>query len=128
MMEFRILVCGGRYYSNKNKLYDTLDELKKIHDNLTEMMVTNTILKIIQGGASGADKLASQWAKDNHIEQEQYDADWKQYGKAAGPIRNELMLKFGKPHLVVAFSGGTGTQNMITLANKYNIPVEKIDD
>lgn len=128
MIEFRILVCGGRYYNNKTKVFDTLDELKQIQDNIAQFFTEQIRLKIIQGGATGADKLAYLWAKHNGIEQDQYDADWKLYGNSAGPIRNEMMLKFGKPHLVVAFDGGAGTKNMIQLAEKYNVSVEIIND
>lgn len=33
----------------------------------------------------------------------------RDYGKAAGAIRNQQMLDEGKPDLVVAFKGGRGT-------------------
>lgn len=128
MIEFCVLVCGGRNYNNKDKVYETLNELKRIHDNISQVMITKPTFKIIQGGAKGADYLAHIWAKENKIQQEQYDADWKLYGKRAGPIRNELMITLGNPNLVVAFTGGEGTKNMISLANKYNIPVEMIND
>lgn len=128
--EFKILVCGGRAYSNKEKVYDTLDEMKALCE--TAHLATNSTnpinIVIIQGGAKGADRLASQWAKENNIRQEQYDADWDSYGKAAGYIRNKTMLTVGKPDLVIAFSGGQGTKNMIQLAQDENIQVEIIKE
>ena len=54
---------------------------------------------------------------------EEYPADWKKYGKSAGPLRNQRMIDEGKPDLVVAFPGGVGTADMISRAKAYNISV-----
>jgi hypothetical protein len=40
-------------------------------------------------------------------------AEWERLGRKAGPIRNQRMLEEGKPDLVVAFPGGTGTAGMM---------------
>ena len=46
----------------------------------------------MQGGARGADALAKYWAKTHpEIARWEYKAEWKKYGPAAGPIRNERM-------------------------------------
>lgn len=131
MIEFRILVCGGRTYSNKNKLYSVLNEIKEIYQGehiCKTLDISKQNLVIIQGGAKGADRLALQWALENEVYIEQYDADWTRYGKAAGYIRNKLMLETGKPDLVIAFNGGQGTKNMIELAKQANVAVEIITD
>jgi hypothetical protein len=49
-------------------------------------------------------------------------ANWRKYGPAAGPIRNQQMLDWG-PDLVVAFAGGTGTAGMVALARAAGVPV-----
>lgn len=105
----RILVCGGRDYDNDELVDYNLDGLK--HDGMV----------IIQGGARGADKLAKAWAYYNKVTCEEYKADWKTHGNAAGPIRNRLMIDDGKPDLVIAFPGGKGTANMVSLAQKAGI-------
>lgn len=51
-------------------------------------------------------------------------ADWKKHGKAAGPIRNGIMLRDGKPDMVVAFPGGRGTANMVDQARLADLIVE----
>jgi hypothetical protein len=74
----------------------------------------------MQGGARGADALAKEWAMtkaDLEIK-----ADWKKYGPAAGPIRNQQMLDWG-PDLVVAFAGGKGMAGMVALARAASVPV-----
>jgi hypothetical protein len=67
---------------------------------------------IIHGGASGADRLAGEWAASRGIPVEVHPADWQKYGRAAGPIRNQQMID-RKPDMVVAFPGGRGTADMV---------------
>ncbi len=111
----RVLVCGGRDY----------------HDATTMEQVLSSFLEqgdcVIHGGARGADALAGDIAGrvlgyPVHV----FPADWHQYGKAAGPIRNKQMLDEGKPTLVLAFPGGRGTQNMIDQARTAGISVVEL--
>ena len=82
---------------------------------------------IIEGDARGADRMAGEIAKELKIPLEVYPADWNQYGKAAGPIRNTQMLKEGKPDKVLAFhddiDSSKGTAHMVKIALKAGIPV-----
>jgi hypothetical protein len=111
--KYRALVCGGREYSNQAKMFRLLDVLKECEPNLL----------IIHGGAKGADSLGGQWALDRGVEVLVFPADWDQYGRGAGFIRNAQMLKEGKPNLVVAFSGGRGTEHMIQSSEKAGVEV-----
>ncbi len=110
--EFRILVCGGRDYADKTKVYPTLDGF---------LSANPSVLHIIHGAARGADSLASQWAKDRGVIASAYPADWKAYGKQAGYIRNKQMLDEGKPDLVIAFPGGAGTAMMVRIARAARV-------
>ena len=101
----KVLVCGGRDYANREAVFNRLDLLLAEHPRLE--------LTIIHGGASGADALAKEWAAMREVDQIEFRADWKRFGKAAGPYRNRLMLDKGKPDLVIAFPGGDGTKNMV---------------
>lgn len=113
----RVLVCGGRFFENGDWLYRVLDE---IH-------AETPITCLMQGGAMGADFLAHHWARDRRIpDHPTFHADWQAYGKAAGPIRNAKMLREGKPDLVVAFPGGSGTDNMASLARKAGVEVRVV--
>jgi hypothetical protein len=123
----RVLVCGGREFDDWDLLNHTLYELfdSGLRD-LTEPFV------IIQGGAKGADFLGRVWGKYKAIEYPveviEYPADWKQYGKAAGSIRNKQMLDKGNPDLVVAFPGGTGTADMVRRAKKAGVEVVEVKE
>ncbi len=104
-----VLVCGGRNFSDARLVDDTLSQL--------------IIGEIIQGGANGADRLAKEYAIRNHIQCREFPADWKNDGRAAGPIRNSRMLAEGKPDLVVAFKGGRGTADMVSKAERAGVTV-----
>lgn len=109
----KIIVTGGRNYSNKEMVWIVLDSLKPT--------------EIIHGGASGADQLASRYAIERKINQKTYRADWDRYGKSAGPIRNQLMISENKDaDLVVAFPGGLGTSGCIRIARSVALPVLEI--
>lgn len=113
----RVLVCGGRDFSDCGLLFDTLDALAK-----TEMIDC-----IIEGDARGADRIAGAWAKRRRVDLRLYPADWKTHGKAAGPIRNQRMIDDGRPDLVIAFPGGRGTADMVRRAEAAGVTVHKIN-
>lgn len=115
----RVLVCGGRDYNNFAAVSYALAELRRRHGKLI----------VIQGGATGADWCARRWCflLNGPVHMINEPADWKAHGKAAGPIRNQLMLDEHKPDLVLAFPGGNGTADMIRRAEKAGIPVQRMD-
>jgi hypothetical protein len=79
---------------------------------------------VIHGDADGADTLAYDVCKEVGIEQCRIPACWNKYQRAAGPIRNRLMLDlFPTLDLVMAFPGGVGTANMKEQAGQRDIPV-----
>lgn len=83
---------------------------------------------IIHGAATGADSLANRWAVVNWVRSEEYPADWKKHGAAAGPIRNQRMIDEGKPDLVVAFPGGKGTADMVSRAKAAGVRVIEVSE
>lgn len=109
----RILVCGGRDYTNERICEEVLNGIRQI-------------TCIIEGGARGADSLARSYAERHSYELLEYPADWGKYGKSAGYKRNKQMLEEGKPDLVVAFPGGKGTANMVKLAKEAGVKVHEI--
>lgn len=116
----RVLVCGGRAYDD----WATLDQvLCDLWDRSGRFLV------VIHGGAKGADALASRWCSLAFGEAEEmvFTPDWKQYGRGAGPIRNQQMLDEGKPDLVLAFPGGKGTTDMVRRAELADIPVQRVE-
>ena len=50
------------------------------------------ITTVLSGTARGIDRLGEAWAKTQGLPVELYPADWEQQGKAAGMLRNRLMV------------------------------------
>ena len=116
----RIIIAGSRQFNDYEKMLKTLDELG-IH-------LINTIdpIEIISGHAPGADTLGERFAKAYDYPLKIFPADWKKYGRAAGPIRNEQMAKYASEAdrgILIAFPIGEskGTRNMIKLAKQYGL-------
>jgi hypothetical protein len=121
----KILVCGGRDFNDKEMFFNTLDRICEERGWVTTKSEDGNYLPsctIISGKARGADTLAVDWAVVNWCAFEEYPADWNKYGKSAGYRRNQQMLDEGRPDLVVAFPGGKGTANMVSLAEKAGVP------
>lgn len=112
----KVLVTGGREYSDYIHVRNILREIH-LHEG--------GISLIIQGGASGADLMASEWANENCIPCLNHPANWQKFGRSAGPIRNAAMLQW-KPDLVVAFPGGSGTASMVNIAKGAGIEVRDL--
>lgn len=108
-----VVVTGGRDFGDFERVYRSLDY---VHG-------WNPISLLVNGAATGADNLSAWWAYYRGIPRIDCPADWKKHGKAAGPIRNSLMLEEYRPQLVVAFPGGRGTQNMRAQAIERGIPI-----
>ena len=109
----KMLVCGGRKYSDMATLFTVLD---RIH-------MRRTVSRVCHGGASGADSLAGKWAKSRYLDVIAYPAAWRTFGKGAGIVRNGRMLDEFKPDLVVAFPGGIGTAHMMRISDEAGVPV-----
>jgi hypothetical protein len=117
-MKSRILVCGGRNFKDAALLRLTMEQLKPY---LAEKFC------IINGLARGADTAAHVWAFHEGVCSICVPANWGYYGnKAAGPIRNQWMLDFCFPDLVVAMPGGTGTADMVNRARAAGIDVWEV--
>jgi predicted Rossmann-fold nucleotide-binding protein len=112
----RVLVCGGRNYSDEQRVFDVLNSYSHDYD----------FTMLIQGGAPGADRAATRWADIGMIPVMCFKPNWKKHGKAAGPIRNTRMIEEGKPDLVIAFPGGKGTANMVAQARAAGIEVIEV--
>lgn len=113
----RVLVCGGREYSNYEVVWTTLSRLPK-----------GTV--IVHGAARGADSLAALAATQLGFEVEAHPVtkeEWKTLGKKAGVLRNQDMLETGVD-LVIAFPGGRGTYDMIERSYKAGVPVIRITE
>lgn len=113
----RVLVCGGRDYKDRDRIYAVLDEVSLLgKPDCT-----------IHGAYKGADQLADDWAIDRGVQPVRLPALWKFWGAGAGPKRNQNMIDLLAPDIVVAFPGGDGTADMVRRAElKARIKIIKV--
>lgn len=103
----RCIIAGGRDYTLTSDDEAWLD--------------TIGISEVVSGGARGADACGERWASKRNIEVTVFHADWKIFGKSAGPIRNREMAKYAQA--VALFPGGKGTENMRHNAVKFGLMI-----
>lgn len=117
----RLLVSGSRSYMDYYNFHEVMNRYAR---NLEKHDVE--IKVVIHGCANGVDTMAGAWAAAWGIPVEEYPANWKDYGRAAGPIRNRQMLTEGKPDLLIAWleQGSRGTKNMIDQAKDFEVPTQ----
>jgi hypothetical protein len=106
-----IAVVGSRTFTDYFLLEDVLNE----H--------TTSLDTLVSGGAAGADTLAEHYAKDYGLKMIVHKPEWKKYGRAAGFIRNQLIVD--DADILIAFWDGKskGTQHSINLAKQKGIKV-----
>lgn len=112
----RVLVTGGRNYSDRERVFAVLDTLH----------ADAGIDVVIHGAYRGADTLADQWAEANGVPREPYEADWENQGSFAGPARNTRMVNKSRADVVIAFHGDRGTADCVRKARKAGIDVVEI--
>ena len=119
----KVLVCGGRTYSNYPRVTEVLNIINPDH--------------IVHGAAKGADSLGGRYAKEHSLPCSPYPAQWEKVDprtgrtytdRGAGTERNKRMLLHSKPDLVVAFPGGPGTRHMTNFARTHGYRVIQIPD
>lgn len=129
-----VLVCGGREFTNYDRICEVLDDV------LASSPTAH--IRIINGGARGADQLSTVWAKmrgQEYIEvpvakdpedqvRMQAQFNWITHGKGAGPMRNATMLELHKPDYAVVFPGGNGTEDMLLRLFYAGVPTRIVGD
>lgn len=104
----RVLICGDRRWTDRERIREYIQSRP------------NVVTCVIEGEARGADRLARIVAMELGIEVQSVPADWRRYGRGAGPKRNQQMLDEGKPDEVCGFHDdiheSKGTRDMLRRA------------
>lgn len=107
----RTIIAGSRHLEDYDLVVDAIDK------------ASWKPTLVVSGGAKGIDSLAEQWASNNNIQVEKHPANWKQFGRAAGPVRNKEMAKNAEGLIAIWDGKSKGTKSMIELAHKANLAV-----
>lgn len=111
---FRVIIAGKRSFNDYDTFRDVCDNI------LADKCLTHKIV-IVSGGADGADTLGERYAQERGYGLQRFPADWQQYGRAAGPIRNRQMAD--NADALIAFWDGEskGTKNIIETARRIGL-------
>jgi hypothetical protein len=114
-----VVVCGTRKFENKALFSSAI--------RLIRSMVDEKVLFVSGAASSGADRLIINYCHAYRLPCLEIPAQWEQYKRAAGMIRNKEMLKIATR--VVAFWDGesSGTTNMVENSRKMGLPLHIID-
>lgn len=116
----RLLICGSRSWTDEGSIDQQIRLTRK------------SIEVVIEGEASGVDRIARRVAERYGLPVLAFPADWKKYGRRAGPIRNAQMLAEGRPTCVVAFTDDfdnprSGTRDMCAKAVRAGVPTTLVE-
>lgn len=120
MITIRILITGSRDWPNDGSVEIALNMYLALSPVGEELV-------IVHGDCpTGADAYAKAWAIDNldmNVTQEPHPADWKKFGKFAGPKRNREMVELGADECVAFIGPGSkGAAGCAALADEAGIP------
>jgi len=117
-----IVAGGGR---------DLAWPVERIASALLQRSGGRAVHLLLHGGARGADQAIGRAAHQLGWRVQALAADWHRHGRAAGPIRNRLLLEqalleaqahtsppFSASVLVIAFPGGAGTASLVQQARR----------
>jgi len=108
-----LAIVGSRNFTDREFFNQKLTEfVEKQSDEIT----------VISGGARGVDTLAEKWANDQSYPIKVFPADWKQYGKSAGPRRNQQIVEVATHMIAFPSRSGKGTQDSMFRAETKGIP------
>jgi hypothetical protein len=115
----RVIVAGSRTFDNYQYLEEKMLEL---------LEGTGDPVEIVSGTAKGADQFGEKFAAKHGLGCIRMPANWDQYGKRAGYLRNEQMAEIGDA--LVAFWDGEsrGTKHMIDIAKGKGLAVHTFTD
>ena len=113
----RVVIAGCRDYNN-------YDEAKPYIDYCLSNVRKENNIVIVSGCASGADAIGERYAEENGFKVEKYPADWKTYGRSAGPRRNKQMAEVCDYVICFWDEKSAGTRSMISYARKCGKPVK----
>jgi hypothetical protein len=121
----RVIVTGDRHHTDVALIEGALEFVYLGFINAGRAITEEFV--VVHGGARGADFIASVWAakhKRLSVVNEPHPANWDEFSKAAGSIRNQEMVDLGA-ELCLAFplAGSIGTWNCVNKAKKAGIEV-----
>lgn len=103
-----IVVCGGRHFLDKLKVYSTLNIV----------LARKGITRITHTGATGVEALAVEWALDHGVQLQRCPV-----GETPDRVSMMRMFSDAAPMGMIVFPGGDRTAAMMREAHQHQVPV-----
>ena len=113
----KIIIAGSRNFTDYEMLKGFCDSYLSYYENI----------EIVSGLAKGADSLAIDYANEKGYSVLEFPANWKEFGKRAGYVRNEQMADVGDVLIAFWDCESHGTKHMIQIAKKKGLEVFIVD-
>lgn len=113
---YKLIVAGGREFSDYNLMREAIAEFIKEHKI--------TKLEIVSGGARGADSMGEEYAEYYGHSKHIIPADWNTHGKAGGYIRNMEMANYADGCIIFWDEASKGSKHMIDIAKGKDMPLK----
>lgn len=83
------------------------------------------ITELFSGTAKGVDNCGEVWARSMGVPIRLFPPNWKQYGDAAGPMRNRLMATQAEALIALKYrdNPSRGTASMINIARELGLKI-----
>lgn len=116
----KLLIFGSRGVPPDLEIFSQLTQTADYYQD-----TIGKITEIVSGGASGGDAMGEVFAKGYGIPVKKFLPDWNKYGKSAGFIRNEEMVKYCDTGIGLWDGKSSGTKHTIKLLHdsgkKYGV-------
>ena len=110
----RTIIAGSRHN----------DDLSFLQSIMLRLSWEPTV--VLCGCADGVDALGKRWAKENSIKIEYYLANWKKFGKAAGPMRNSKMVSNAEALVLVWDGKSKGSADVLAKARTKGLVIKEV--
>jgi len=110
----KTIIAGSRTILDYDLVYNAIYEAPWV------------ITEVVSGGAPGVDTLGEKAAAAFGIPVKVFPADWKQYKRAAGPIRNQQMADYAEALIAIWDGESSGTADMIRRAKQMKLRVHVV--
>jgi hypothetical protein len=114
----RLIIAGDRNMTNYLLLREKCDSILRNTD------INN--VTFISGGARGADKLGEMYARQQGKKPLVFEAKWREFGGAAGPMRNGKMARAATHLIAFLRPNSRGTRDMIRQAEMEGLKIRVI--
>jgi hypothetical protein len=119
----KTIIAGSRKFINYSFVWAAIYACPW-HDEITE---------VVSGNAKGVDRMGESYAKQHGWPIKKFPAQWGEFGKQAGPIRNQEMAKYADALVLIWDGKSKGSKNMLNQAKSnglriFTVTTEEIEN